>query len=136
MYTGSCLCGGVCYEIDGRLEPIQVCHCSQCRKAQGSALVTNIPVSIASFRLTTGADLLSAFESSPGKLRFFCKVCGSPIYSEHVNLPGVVRIRAGTLNGDLETRPVAHFYYASRANWFEINDNIPKFPDAYTARKP
>jgi hypothetical protein len=46
MYTGSCLCGGVAYEIDGELEPIQVCHCSQCRKAQGTAIVTNIPVGV------------------------------------------------------------------------------------------
>ncbi|WP_290537184.1 hypothetical protein [Alcanivorax sp.] len=42
MYTGSCLCGGVTFEIAGELAPIQVCHCQQCRKAQGTALVTNI----------------------------------------------------------------------------------------------
>lgn len=127
MYTGSCLCGGVAYEIDGELAPIQVCHCSQCRKAQGTALVTNIPVSTQQFRLLRGSELLSAYESSPGKQRVFCKVCGSPIYSQRRDLPTVLRLRAGTLDGDLPTRPVAHYFHDSRANWFEVNDTLPKF---------
>ncbi len=135
MYTGSCLCGGVAYEIDGELEPIQVCHCSQCRKAQGTAIVTNIPVSTSVFRLTKGAEILSSYESSPGKVRVFCKVCGSPIYSKRTDLPDVLRVRAGTIDGDLRTKPVAHFYYASKANWFEVNDDLPKFPEFYVPVK-
>ena len=129
MYTGSCLCGGVAYEIDGELEPIQVCHCSQCRKAQGTALVTNIPVSLSAFRLKKGEGLLTGYESSPGKQRVFCKVCGSPLYSKREDLPDVLRIRAGTIEGELKTRPVAHFYYASKANWFDVNDDLPKYPE-------
>ena len=34
-YTGSCLCGGVAYEIHGKLAPVEYCHCSQCRKTSG-----------------------------------------------------------------------------------------------------
>ncbi|HBS15496.1 GFA family protein, partial [Alloalcanivorax venustensis] len=30
-YTGSCLCGGIAFEVRGPLAPIQVCHCQQCR---------------------------------------------------------------------------------------------------------
>ena len=40
MRTGGCLCGAVRYEVTGPLAPIQLCHCGQCRKAQGSALLT------------------------------------------------------------------------------------------------
>lgn len=131
MSSGGCLCGGVAFEIEGELEPIQVCHCSQCRKAQGSAFATNIPVSTAAFKLLKGAELLSSFESSPGKQRVFCTVCGSPLYSKRADLPEVLRVRAGTLDGDLATRPVAHFYYASKANWLTINDDVAKFSGAY-----
>ena len=134
MYTGSCLCGGVAFEIDGELEPIQVCHCGQCRKAQGAPFATNIPVAAAAFRLLRGADLLSSFAASPGKQRVFCGVCGSPLFSRRKNLPDVLRVRAGSLDGELATRPVAHFYYASRANWFECNDNLPKCAEAYVAK--
>ena len=34
-YTGSCLCGGVAYEVNGELRPVDYCHCSQCRKTSG-----------------------------------------------------------------------------------------------------
>ncbi len=131
MYSGRCLCGGVAFEIEGELEPIQVCHCSQCRKAQGSAFATNIPVSTAAYKLLKGAELLSSFESSPGKQRVFCKVCGSPLSSKRTDLPDLLRVRAGTIEGELATRSVTHFHYASKANWLVINDDVAKFPGAY-----
>ena len=36
MFTGRCLCGGVRYTVSGDLAPIQICHCAQCRAAQGT----------------------------------------------------------------------------------------------------
>ena len=125
MYTGSCLCGGVQFEIAGELQPIQICHCVQCRKAQGSAIVTNIPVLESNFKLSSGEDLIGSFESSPGKQRCFCKHCGSPVYSKTEKLPGVIRIRAGTLDGDLNTAPEAHYFVNYKANWFTIGDGLP-----------
>ena len=127
MITGSCLCGGIRFEIDQPLAPIQVCHCSQCRKAQGTVFATNIPVAEAHFRLQEGAELLRSYSSSPGKQRCFCDRCGSPIYSCHEQIPGVLRVRAGILDGELESRMQAHFFTAHKANWFEINDNLPCF---------
>ena len=37
VVRGSCLCGGVKYEIIGPLMRSGHCHCSNCRKAQGAA---------------------------------------------------------------------------------------------------
>ena len=36
MKTGSCLCGGVAFEMRGPLKPITACHCTQCRKQTGN----------------------------------------------------------------------------------------------------
>lgn len=132
MHQGSCLCGAVRYQVEGELAPIQICHCSQCRKAQGTAFVTNIPVRESAFVLLGGAEQLKAYESSPGKQRVFCADCGSPIYSRTSKLPGVLRIRAGSLEGELETRPGGHAFTASRANWWDIHDDLPQ----YSAFKP
>ncbi|CAD5110117.1 GFA family protein [Zestomonas carbonaria] len=129
MYQGGCLCGGVRYQVEGELAPIQICHCGQCRKAQGTAFVTNIPVAEADFRLLQGDERLKAFESSPGKWRVFCDQCGSPLFSRTARLPGVLRIRAGSFDGELATRPVAHFHVASKANWWTIGDDLPQFSD-------
>ena len=131
MYTGSCLCGGIQFEIHQEVGPVQICHCIQCRKAQGSAFVTNTPIQEENFKLVSGRDLLRSFESSPGKQRVFCKNCGSPIFSKTEKLPGVVRIRVGTLDGDINTKALAHFYVAHKANWFQITDNLPQFKEGY-----
>lgn len=131
MYSGSCLCGGVRFQIQGELEPIQVCHCSQCRKAQGTPFATNTPVEEASFQLDRGAELLTSFEASPGKQRVFCSKCGSPIYSKKDALPGVLRVRAGLINEPVCAKPVAHFYTGSKASWWTINDDLPQFEAAY-----
>lgn len=133
MYTGSCLCGGVQYRVEAEPEPIQICYCRQCRKAQGAALVTNMPAPEAAFQVLMGAELLKAYESSPGKHRVFCGHCGSPIYSKTDKKPGVVRIRAGTVNEPLAVQPVAHFHVASKPNWWEIRDTLPQFEEGYVA---
>ena len=134
MYTGSCLCGKVKFEIQGALDPIQICHCSQCRKAQGSAFATNIPVKEADFRILSGENELKSFDSSPGKQRVFCSHCGSPVLSKTVKLPGVVRVRAGTLDGDLATKPAFHIYFDSKANWIQIQDDLPKYSEGRRAK--
>lgn len=126
MYSGNCLCGGVTFRIKGELAPIQMCHCVQCRKAQGTAFVTNIPVPAAQLEWLSGESLFSRFESSPGKCRVFCRNCGSPLFSETSAQPGMVRIRAGLLNGELATRPVFHIFTDHKANWFDINDGLPQ----------
>lgn len=131
MHSGSCLCGGVQFHIEQALEPIQICHCSQCRKAQGTPFATNTPVSASAFHLTAGKELLKTFESSPGKLRVFCSGCGSPIYSTKDSVAGVLRVRAGLLNEPLAIKPVAHFHTASKCSWWAIDDGLPQFRDAY-----
>lgn len=135
-HHGSCLCGGVSYRIKAPLEPIQICHCSQCRKAQGTPLVTNTPVLEKDFELLSGADLLKAFESTPGKQRVFCSHCGSPIYSKNVTAPGIVRIRAGLIDEPVTATLAAHFHVASKCSWWPINDDLPKFPQAYLPTEP
>lgn len=127
MYTGNCLCAGVQFRITAELAPIQVCHCSQCRKAQGTPFATNTPVSTADFQLLSGAELIASFESSPGKHRAFCRRCGSPLYSRKDALPGVLRLRAGLINEALAVRPVAHYHTGSKANWWPIDDDLPQF---------
>lgn len=126
-YDGGCLCGTVRFQVTGHIRNIVFCHCSQCRKAQGSAFGTNGIVRSEDFRLTAGAGNLTSYESSPGKFRFFCRTCGSPIMSRNDAQPGDVRVRLGTLDADIAERPMAHIFATSRACWDEITDGLPQF---------
>lgn len=126
MTTGSCLCGSIRFEVSGDLPDIQVCHCGACRKAQGAPFATNLPVEAANFRFTSGQETLRAYESSPGKERMFCSRCGSPIFSRALAVPGVVRVRAGTLDAPVAARPVMHNFVGSKADWWAITDDLPQ----------
>ena len=132
MHTGSCLCGAVRFRISGALAPIELCHCRQCRKAQGTPFAANAPIEKDAFHLDSGQDQLAQFESSPGKKRIFCRRCGSPIYSSRDSLPGVLRIRTGLIDEPVCARPVAHMHVASACSWWPITDSLPQFPEAYT----
>jgi hypothetical protein len=126
MHHGSCLCGRVKFEVAGPLAGIQLCHCSQCRRAQGSAFAANLPVRTEDFRLVAGAP--KSYRSSPGKERLFCGDCGSPIISRTAAAPGMVRVRAGLLAEPVETKAVFHFHVDSRASWLPIAGGLPQYP--------
>lgn len=132
MITGGCLCGGVRYRYDGDVEELAICHCSQCRKAQGTAMATNIRARADAFTLEEGDALLSVYYSSPNKMRVFCSNCGSPIYSQRTNKPEWVRLRAGTVDGDFEPHYSYHIHYGSRVSWFDPDDDL----DRYETTKP
>jgi len=130
---GGCLCGAVRYEVDEPLAPIQLCHCGQCRKAQGSAFTANIPVPTAGFRLTQGEDALREYRASPGKRRVFCGACGSPMYSQRDAAPDVLRLRVGGLDDDTGLAVGFHIQAAFQAPWRPIDDDLPAYPGAAPA---
>ena len=133
--SGSCLCGSVRFAVDGDLPPLQVCHCVQCRKAQGAAFAAVMPLTTSQLRFLSGRDVLREFESSAGNLRAFCSRCGSPVYSRRDDLPDVLRLRVGLLDGPLHVKVAAHAYVASKADWFEISDDAPQFAGARDAAR-
>ena len=130
MLDGKCLCGGVHLRVDGKLGPAVFCHCSQCRKASGSAFACNASVRSKYLHFESGRELIREFESSPGKLRAFCSRCGSPIYSRVRSDPDTFRLRLGMLDGDPGRRPLAHCWVSAKAPWFEIADALPQFESA------
>ncbi len=130
MYQGGCLCDTVRFEITGALRNIVYCHCSRCRKAQGSAFASNGIVRAEDFRIVAGESALAGYESSPGQTKYFCKHCGSPIMSRNLAKPDQVRVRLGTIESDIAERPQAHIFVSSKANWEEICGDLPQY-DSY-----
>jgi hypothetical protein len=126
MLSGSCLCGAVRYEIHGKIGPVGHCHCITCRKAQGGPFVTNAPVRTKYFHLVSGSDRVAEFESSPGKRRYFCRTCGSPLWSRRDSDPESIRIRLGLLDSDPGRKPLAHVWVSEKAPWYTITDDLPQ----------
>ncbi len=132
MIVGACLCNGIRYEYDGEIREISLCHCSMCRKAQGSAFAAVSPLDAARFRIVAGRELLKEFRAVPYKARVFCSNCGSPIYSARDDLPGIVRLRLGTVETAFRCDNTYHIFVDSKAEWETIEDDLPRFPDSPT----
>lgn len=126
---GSCLCGGVRYRVRCRPNTLYYCHCSQCRKASGSSFATNIAVARDDLEILQGAGLIKPYTSTPRKHRNFCSNCGSPLYSEYLDEPATIYLRAGTLQDDGVLSACAHIHTDSKASWFEILDGLPQHPE-------
>jgi len=125
---GSCLCGGVAYEIGGPIAgPIANCHCSRCRKARAAAHASNLFAELSNFRWLRGEELVASYKV-PEAERFtqaFCRTCGAKL--PHLNAArGRVVVPAGSLDDDPGAREELHIFVGSKAPWYEISDDLPQ----------
>ena len=130
MIAGSCLCGGVRFEITEAAGPFELCHCTRCRKVSGSAFRAMLGVRTRDFRLTQGADLIARYEapllkSPPPYRSSFCRRCGSAVPDP---LPGDawLEVPAGLLDDDPLCRPDKHIFVDRKAPWHQIADALPQ----------
>ena len=59
---GSCLCGGVKFEITGPLSRPLNCHCVQCRKQHGAAFRSRVRVRVQDLKWIEGEELIKYYE--------------------------------------------------------------------------
>jgi hypothetical protein len=138
MICGSCLCGGVKFEIIRAVGPFELCHCSRCRKASGSAFSATVGVRRDDFRLTSGRELIQAYEApvretAPGYRTFFCGRCGSPVPNPDPDTAWF-EVPAGVLDNDPQLRPDRHIFVEVKSPWFSIADELPQLDRAELVR--
>ncbi|MAS93787.1 MAG: aldehyde-activating protein [Verrucomicrobiales bacterium] len=128
-YQGSCLCGGIRFEIDGKIKSILNCHCTDCRKAHGAAFRTRGAVEPSNFQFLSGEDLLTRYEHKPGEFRSFCRVCGSNIATFFSDPSIPIGVVIASLDTELETGPTMHVFVSDKAEWYPITDDLPQFQE-------
>ena len=124
MQTGSCLCGGVTYELTGTLRNSVACHCVQCRKTSGH-YVSATQVRPEQLTITSNKTL-QWYRSSPVAERGFCNVCGSSLFWRHDNDNGATSIMSGTLEGPTGIHTEKHIFVADKGDYYTIADHIPQ----------
>ena len=127
MIGGGCHCGAVRYEATAEIEGVIHCHCKTCRKINGTVYGSSGILPATAFRLVAGQDVLTPYESSPGKNRWFCSQCGSHIYAQSQANPDNVVLRIGTIDGDPGIRSRQHIWMSHKPAWYEVNDDLPHF---------
>lgn len=126
--AGSCLCGGVRFEITRPFRRANHCHCSRCRKHSGTFGETQGRVPREGFRLLEGESLLRVFRPGGGAVKVFCSACGSSLFGGTWPDGPEVSVRLGALDGDPGIRPQYHSFVASKAAWETVpEDGLPQY---------
>ena len=124
-YSGSCLCTAVTFEITGELSGFFLCHCSRCRKVTGSAHGANLFSQTAQLKWASGKDRVKTFRLPDTRFaRSFCETCGSSLPTVG---DGRIVIPAGSLDVNVDIRPTAHIFTASKANWEHDFESVTRF---------
>src|SRR5438034_1653375 len=122
--TGSCLCGGVRFEVTEPFLFAGYCHCTRCQRRTGTAAAPSARVAPGSLRITSGEDLLAAYSPPDGGfLKVFCSACGAQLWAESPDDPEVKGVRFGALDGDPGVRPSYRQFVAYAAPWEPIPDD-------------
>jgi hypothetical protein len=132
---GSCLCGGVRYEVTAPFLRANFCHCSRCRKHTGAAASAQGRVPHGAFMLLAGAELITVYRPPEGGMaKAFCSACGSSLFGGSWPDGPEVSIRLGTLDDDPGIRPEFHNYVADAPPWLPVpaGDGLPR----YAATRP
>jgi len=128
---GQCLCGSVQYAVRGQFEYALNCHCSQCRRATGSAFKPLAGIRRSNVSLSSGGDRLLIYGDEQAANDVHCRNCGSLVYSI-VRDGEYVHVAMGTLLDDPGISPTMHIFVDSKAPWYEITDGLSQhseFPE-------
>lgn len=119
--TGSCLCGAVQYESSAAPVVAGNCHCKDCQKASGSAYAPTLFVPENTLSIRGEVRFFESRGDSGGMVqRGFCPQCGSQLFGKTETLPGLIAIRAGTLDDTSLYQPHVDLYVGSAARWDHI----------------
>ena len=121
--TGSCLCGAIQYTVAQSVTQLRACHCTHCQKSTGTAGTVNAVLPAGAFQITKGKPRRFDAKADSGRTlhRYFCGDCGSPIYSQRESNPGMVVVRAGTLDSGEGMKITAHIWTKSARPWAYID---------------
>jgi len=128
LLAGRCLCGAVHYSVKDEFLYALNCHCSNCRRATGSAFKPFAGIERDKLRVIQGEDSLLIFGDERASHDVHCKVCGSLMFSV-VRNGEYVHVTLGTLTDTPAIRPSAHIFVGSKAPWHAITDHLPQYDE-------
>lgn len=127
-FSGGCLCGAVRYKSTA--EPIMSghCHCEDCRRSSGTGHSSHMLLPEVA---VTFSGKMTAYDraADSGNLvsRNFCPTCGAAVFSRNAAMPGMIFLRASSLDNLEAFKPQMHVYAARAASWDQPASGVPSF---------
>ena len=120
---GSCLCGGVQFELPDDFEPRAFCHCASCKKLSGGVGTANGPIASDRVTIVAGEELLRTYQPAEGTAKTFCSVCGSNLFGGGWPESDRASVRLSAIDDPLQGRPTRHIWVRSLASWEMLLDD-------------
>ena len=127
-HSGSCLCGGVKFEISAPTTGIYYCHCIQCRKQTGHHSAA-IEWPVANLKLLKDGTL-KWYRASEIAKRGFCDTCGSSLFWRSDRDSDRVFIHCGVFDGDVELPATAHIFTDWKGDYYELSTDVPHYRES------
>lgn len=131
--SGQCLCGDVCYQADAEPQFQVKCYCTDCRKvsAAGHAAMMGLPTGAVQITGETKA-FHSKADSGADVTRAFCPRCGAGVYARNAAMPGMIFMRASTLDDPSLFAPQLVVYASRAPAWDPVSPALPTFAEGPT----
>ncbi len=124
---GGCLCGAVRYECAEEFGGGH-CHCIDCRRSSGTGHCSHMIVPESGFSVVGKVKFFDKPADSGNMInRGFCPECGSAIYSTNVGMPGLVFVRASSLDDPDAFKPQMVVYTDRAPAWDVMDAALPRF---------
>ena len=131
-YKGSCLCGEITFSVEGFNKQAANCHCTMCRKFHGAAFGTLVGVK--GIKWLSGEALLTDYIAYNGTIRSFCNTCGSSLGFRVTGAPiEEIELAIASFDVNIPVKIDAQIYTSHKANWCELQANLPAFSDERTS---
>jgi hypothetical protein len=123
MMRGTCLCGGVKFEVDAAPELLRVCHCTSCKKLSGGGATVNFGVPPSAITILEGQELMQSFTPEGGSAKTFCRACGTNLFGGGWPDSERCSVRVTTIEDPIDAKVGAHIYVRSVAPWESLPDD-------------
>jgi len=122
--SGSCMCGAVRYEVEGKFREIIGCHCLECRKSSGhfTAATSVKPKDL----IIIKDQGLKWYRSSPSAQRGFCFECGSTLFWKP-DSGDRISLFVGAVDTAVTLPLTSHIYVEEKGNYYEIVDGAKQY---------
>jgi hypothetical protein len=121
--TGSCLCGGVRFEVETPFQRITACHCASCKKISGGGGTTSGRARTEDIRIVAGEDLVTTYQPGEGSAKTFCSVCGSNLFGGGWPESESTSVRLTALDEPFDEPVGSHIFVRSVAPWEVLPDD-------------
>ena len=128
-YEGNCLCGQVRFKLNAEPLTFFACHCTDCQRRSGGALLLSMWVYLGALEVLEGSPLLVSSIANDGRERKnrVCQACQVRLWSEPVNRPKLAILRPSTLRQSKDFTPIAHQFVRSALPWFVFPEGVTRY---------